>query len=76
VPSVAGLGSEGGSCELVERHSDVFGGVAGHLSVLKLLVERGAGVRLKDKDGQTTSDLARSGGKEDVSDWLDLVSCR
>jgi ankyrin repeat protein len=75
VPSVAGLRSEGGYCELVERHSAVFGGVAGQLSVLKLLVEKGTDVRLNDKDGQTASDLARSVGKEDVADWLDLVSC-
>jgi ankyrin repeat protein len=47
---------------------------AGHLSVVKLLVERGADVRLKNDNGQTASDVARNEGKEDVAQWLDLVS--
>jgi hypothetical protein len=31
-------------------------------------MEKGADVRLKDKDGQTARDLARSVGKEDVAE--------
>jgi ankyrin repeat protein len=46
----------------------------GHLSVVKLLVERGANVTLKNYNGQTASDVARSWEKEAVADWLDLVS--
>jgi hypothetical protein len=30
---------------------------------------------VKVKDGQTTSDVAEC-GKADVTDWLDLLSCR
>jgi ankyrin repeat protein len=48
----------------------------GHLSVVKLLVERGADVTLRNNKGQIACDLARSEGKYDVSDWLDLVSRR
>ena len=47
---------------------------AGHLSVVKLLVERGADVRLKNVDGKTAKYVAQSEGKEDVADWLDAVS--
>jgi ankyrin repeat protein len=47
---------------------------AGHLSVVKLLVERGADVRLKNDNGQTASDVARREGKEDVAEWLDSVN--
>jgi ankyrin repeat protein len=46
----------------------------GHLSVVKLLVERGADVRVKNGRGQTASDMARSEGKKDVAEWLDSVS--
>jgi len=42
----------------------------GHLSVVKLLVERGADVRVKDDFGQTASDVVRSEGREDVAEWL------
>ena len=35
---------------------------AGHLSVVKLLVLRGADIRLKNDLGQTASDVARSEG--------------
>ena len=45
----------------------------GHLSVVKLLVERGADVSVKNENDQTASDMARSSGKKDVADWLDLV---
>jgi len=45
--------------------------LAGHLSLVNLLVERGADVRLKNEFGQTASDVARSGGKDDVAEWLD-----
>jgi ankyrin repeat protein len=33
--------------------------LAGHLSVRKLLVLRGAGIKLKNSNGQTASDVAR-----------------
>jgi ankyrin repeat protein len=46
----------------------------GHLVVVKLLVERGADVRMKDFDGRTASDWARLMGKVDVSNWLDRQS--
>ena len=42
----------------------------GHLSVVKLLVERGADFRLENGDGHTARDSARSGGKEEVAEWL------
>jgi ankyrin repeat protein len=42
----------------------------GHLSVVQLLVERGANVRLKNGDGQTASGLARVKGHSYVSNWL------
>ena len=48
---------------------------AGHLLVVKLLVETGADVWLKKEDGQTASDAAWSEGWEDVAEWLDPV-CR
>jgi ankyrin repeat protein len=47
----------------------------GHVSLVKLLVVRGADVRLKDDYGQTASDVVRIVGREDVAEWLDLVSC-
>jgi ankyrin repeat protein len=46
----------------------------GHLSVVKLLVERGADVRVKNRHGSSASDVARGTGKEDVADWLDILS--
>jgi ankyrin repeat protein len=49
---------------------------AGHLSMVKLLVAMGADIRLKNDLGQTASDVARSEEKEDVAEWLDLVSRR
>jgi len=42
--------------------------------VVKLLVKRGADVRLKNNNGQTASAGARSDGKEDVAEWVDEVS--
>ena len=42
--------------------------------VVKLLVERGADVSVKGKDGLTASDVARKMGHKDVADWLDSVS--
>jgi ankyrin repeat protein len=41
-----------------------------HLSVVKLLVERGANVRLKNYNGQTPYDVARDAKKNVVADWL------
>jgi len=41
---------------------------------VKLLVKRGADVRVKSDFGQTASDVARSEGREDVAKWLDEVS--
>ena len=46
----------------------------GHLSVVKLLVEMGAEVRLKNDNGQTASDLARNWGRRAVAEWLDSVN--
>ena len=43
---------------------------------MKLLVERGADVRQKDKDGLTARDLAWMQGKEDVAEWLDSAKER
>jgi ankyrin repeat protein len=45
----------------------------GRLSIVKLLVERGADVSLTDYYGRNASDLARSEGMTDVADWLDSV---
>jgi len=42
--------------------------------VVKLLVERGADVRLKNDFGQTASDVARRWGNRAVAEWLDEVS--
>ena len=58
MPYVAGLGSEGRSCEQVEKHTAARCGTEGHLSVVKLLVERGADVTLENEDEQTPSELA------------------
>jgi len=43
--------------------------------VVKLLVERGADVGVRNDNGQTASDMARSEEKEDVAEWLAEVSC-
>ena len=48
----------------------------GHLSVLKMLVETGADVRLKNELSQTACDVARNEVKEDVAERLDEVSSR
>ena len=49
----------------------VYSGGAEHSLVL---VEREADVRVRNDNGQTASDVARNEGKEDVAQWLDLVS--
>ena len=46
----------------------------GHLSVVKLFVERGADVRLRNCFGQTVRAAARIAGNKDVAEWLDSVS--
>jgi len=43
------------------------------LSVAKLLVERGADVRVRNVFGRNASEEPRSFGKEDVAEWLDDV---
>jgi ankyrin repeat protein len=43
---------------------------SGNLSAAKLFVEMGADVRLKNEDGQTTSDVASSLGRKAVAEWL------
>jgi len=48
----------------------------GHLSVAKLLFERGADVLLRNDKGQTASELARIEGKKDVAKWLDSVTAQ
>jgi len=76
VPSVAGLG--GGEVDTVDKRKDsLLHDVAwwGHLSVVKLLVERVEDVRLKNNNGQTVSDMVRGEEREDLEKWLDLVSC-
>jgi ankyrin repeat protein len=45
----------------------------GHLSTVKLLVERGADVSVKNDFGSNTSEEARSFGKKDVADGLDSI---
>ena len=45
--------------------------LARHLSIVKLLVERGANVRLKNNNCQTARDMVRSEGKKAVEEWLD-----
>jgi hypothetical protein len=42
--------------------------------MVKLLVESGAGVRLKNDNGQTASEKMRIWGKKAVADWLDSVN--
>ena len=49
-----------------------YAALSGYLSVVKLLVERGANVRLKDEKGRTASALARGNGYKNVAEWLDL----
>ena len=43
---------------------------------MKLLLERGPDVSLKNDKNETASELARSEGeaREDVAEWLDSVS--
>jgi len=75
VTSVAGLGWGIGVDPVDKRTETSLHDAArsGQLSVAKLLVERGADVRLKDNFGQTASDGARSEGREDMAEWLDEV---
>jgi ankyrin repeat protein len=46
----------------------------GYLPVVKLLVERGANVRVKNDKGETPSNKARSERKKDVAEWLDSLN--
>ena len=50
--------------------------LAGHLSLVKLLVDRGADVMLKNDNGETARDIVRGKGKLDMAEWLDRVSRR
>jgi ankyrin repeat protein len=43
-----------------------YAALTGHLSMVKLLVEKGA-VRIKNDNGQTASDVARSEGYSDLA---------
>jgi ankyrin repeat protein len=53
------------------KYTWLFGAeMNGDLSVAELLVERGANVSLKNGNGQTASDVARSEGYSDMADWL------
>jgi ankyrin repeat protein len=45
--------------------------LTGHFPVVRLLVERGADMRLKNEDGLNAADLARGKGYERVAGWLD-----
>jgi ankyrin repeat protein len=42
----------------------------GHLNVVKFLVEKGANVKLKNNEGLTATEMARSKGYSAVADWL------
>jgi ankyrin repeat protein len=44
------------------------------LPIAQLLVERGAGVGLKELSGNTPADWARKAGRIAVADWLDSLS--
>jgi hypothetical protein len=41
---------------------------------VKLLVERGADVRLRNNKGQTASEVVQSNGMLNVAEWLDSLS--
>jgi ankyrin repeat protein len=45
-----------------------------YLSVVKLLVETGADVRLRNNKGQTASDVAWCNGMLDMAEWLNSLS--
>jgi ankyrin repeat protein len=73
VPSVAGLGSEGEIPRNRKYTPLLEAARGGHLSGVKLLVERGADVRVKNVFGCNAGEEARSFGKKDVAEWLDKL---
>jgi len=50
-----------------------FAAFIGNVSLVKLLVEREADVRLTNNNGQTASDVSRFNGKLDVAEWLKSI---
>jgi len=46
----------------------------GHLDVVKLLVEHGADLSLKDNEGKTAAMIARENGHNDIADYLDPLT--
>jgi ankyrin repeat protein len=64
------------------KHSAARYCAGGTFSAVKLLVERGADVRLKNDNGQTASDLARRKGEDRFGrlaglgkPWVASVNC-
>ena len=53
-----------------------FHAFIGNVSLVNLLVERGADVLLRNEEGQTASELARIEGIKDVAEWLDSVTAQ
>ena len=42
----------------------------GHIEIVKLLLDHGADINAKDKDGKTALDLARENNKEKIVEYL------
>ncbi|MFH2138196.1 MAG: ankyrin repeat domain-containing protein [Candidatus Omnitrophota bacterium] len=54
-----------------EKHSPLmFAADSGYLEIVKLLVDKGADVNLKDSSGKTALDRARKSGENEVAEFL------